>query len=155
MPIARSRMCSFELDPRGFVYARVDHGSEMTADDARENLALTREVMQGKPRPVLVDLRGIRSQTREARDVFSSQAVTGTLAAVALLVSSPVSTVVGNFFVRLRAQPVPTRLFRDEQAAVVADVLAPRVLGVIGFTLLAHGVVVPGGDRFANQGPVP
>jgi hypothetical protein len=90
----------------------------MDAEDARQALALTFEVAGRLRRPVLVDLRGIRSQTRGARQYFASADVAERLAAVGLLIASPVSKVLGNFFLRLQKQPVPTELFHDEEAAV-------------------------------------
>ena len=90
----------------------------MDIEDARQALALTFEVAGRQRRPVLVDLRGIRSQTRGARQYFASEEVAKRLAAVGLLIASPVSKVLGNFFLRLQEQPVPTELFHDEEAAV-------------------------------------
>lgn len=116
--MARTRICSFELDPRGFVRATVDLDAHMDTEDAEEALALTFEVAGRQRRPVLVDLRGIRSQSRGARLYFASPAVAERLAAVGLLIASPVSKVLGNFFLRLQKQPVPTELFHDEEAAV-------------------------------------
>lgn len=116
--MARTRICSFELDPRGFVRATVDPDADMSTEDAKEALALTFEVAGKQRRPVLVDLRGIRSQSRGARQYFASSEVAERLAAVGLLIPSPVAKVLGNFFLRLQEQPVPTELFHDEEAAV-------------------------------------
>ena len=118
MVSARTRNCSFELDARGFVVARVDHGMEMDVTDAREAVQKTFAIAREKRTAVLVDLRGIRSQSRQARDYLSSSEMQPMFAAVALLIASPVSQVVGTFFMRLRQQPVPTRLFLDEEQAV-------------------------------------
>lgn len=118
MVSARTRNCSFVLDERGFVLARVDQGMEMDIDSARAAVRTTFELAGEKCVPVLVDLRGIRYQSREARDYLSSSEMKAKFAAVALLIESPVSQVVGNFFIRLRQQPVPTRLFLDEKLAV-------------------------------------
>jgi len=118
MASARSRICSFELDARGFIVARVDQGMDMDLDDAREAVRTTFALAGEKRVPVLVDLRGIRSQSRQARDYLSSSEMQPMFAAVALLIASPVSQVVGTFFMRLRQQPVPTRLFLDEEQAV-------------------------------------
>jgi hypothetical protein len=115
---ARTRICTFELDARGLVVARVEHGMDMSLDDAREAVQTTFALAGNRRLPVLVDLRGIRSQSREARDYLSSEVMAPMFAAVALLIASPVSQVVGNFFMRLRHQPLPTRLFLDEQQAV-------------------------------------
>ncbi len=118
MVSARTRIGTYELDTRGFIVARVDRGVDMDGNDAREALAATHRVAGDRSRPVLVDLRGIRSQSREAREFFASDEVTRSTRAVALLVASPVSKVIGNFFIRLREQPVPTRLFGDEREAI-------------------------------------
>ena len=90
----------------------------MDVSDAREALEATHRVAGDRRRPVLVDLRGIRSESRDAREFFASSEVGTKVTAVALVIGSPVSTVIGNFFLRLREQPVPTRLFGDEPAAV-------------------------------------
>ena len=114
----RSRICAFELDPRGFVRATVDPLAEMTLEDAREALAFTAKVA-GERRPVLVDLREIKSQTREVRDYFAGhEDVVAACSRVAVLVASPVSRVIGNFFVKTTVQKMPNRLFTDEASAV-------------------------------------
>jgi hypothetical protein len=118
MATARTKNCSFELHDVGIVIARVDHGMDMDVEDARQAVALTHEVAGQRRVPVLVDLRGIRSQTRAAREYLSSSEIQPKFAAVALLIASPVAQVIGNFFMRLRQQPVPTRLFDEERKAI-------------------------------------
>ena len=113
-----TRVCHFVLDERGFVRATIEKGAVMTLEDAREALAATEQVANGKRRPVLVDLRGIKAQTREARQYFVSEEAARVSAAVALLVGSPVSRVVGNFFLRLNVQRTPTELFTSEEDAI-------------------------------------
>ena len=98
--------------------ATVEKGAEMTVEDAREALAATERVALGRRLPVLVDLRGIKAQTREARQYFVSEEATRVSASVALLVGSPVSRVVGNFFLRLNVQRTPTQLFTSEEDAI-------------------------------------
>jgi hypothetical protein len=90
----------------------------MELEDAREAVRATFALAGERRLPVLVDLRGIRSQSRPARDYLSSNEMQAMFASVALLIASPVSQVIGTFFLRLRQQPVPTRLFVDEQQAV-------------------------------------
>lgn len=113
-----TRICRFVLDNKGFVRATVVNGAEMTLEDAQEAVAMAERAAQGIRRPVLVDLRGIKSQTREARQFFVGEEATRVGAAVALLVDSPVSRIIGNFFLRLNVQRTPTELFRTEQDAV-------------------------------------
>jgi uncharacterized protein (UPF0262 family) len=114
----RSRMCSFELDDRGFVVARIDRGATMALADAIDCIERTFEVAGHVRRPVLVDMSGIRAETREARLYFASDEAVARYAAVAVLVSSPMSRVIGNFFMRLTQHRRPTQLFSVEADAV-------------------------------------
>lgn len=114
----RTRNCSFHLDERAFVLARVDQGADMDLDDARAALAATFRVAGGVRRPVLVDFRGIRSESKAAREYFVSDEAVDMYSAVAILVASPVSRVIGSFFMRLSRHKVPTRLFSDETEAI-------------------------------------
>lgn len=64
--------------------------------------------------PVLVDLRAVRSQSAEARAYLAGPEATKVSAAVALLVASPLSRAIGNFYLGFNRPEVPTRLFTDE-----------------------------------------
>jgi len=114
-PETRTRSCSFWFD--GIVRARFHDGAEVTADDARENLAVTRRLTGGRRRPVLVDLRPVRSQSAEARALFAGPDATAVSSAVALVVGNPVSRVVGNFYLGFNRPQTPTRLFTSVEDA--------------------------------------
>lgn len=93
-------------------------GAEMSLSDAQEALAATARLAGGRRLPVLVDSRGIKSQSKEARDLFGSKDAAAVCVSVALLVGTPVSRVIGNFFLRRMSQPVPTQLFTEETSAI-------------------------------------
>jgi len=114
----RTRICSFVLDQRGFVHARIDAGASLQLEDAREAVAATWQVAGERRRPVLVDMRVLREESREARHYFVSEEAVGRYSAVALLVASPVSRVIGMFFLRLTAHKVPTRMYTSESEAI-------------------------------------
>jgi len=114
----RTRNCSFHLDERGFVVARVDDGASMELDDARAALDATFQVAGGVRRPVLVDFRGIRAESKAAREYFVSDEAVERYSAVAILIASPVSRVIGSFFMRLSRHRVPTRLCSSEADAI-------------------------------------
>lgn len=123
---AATRTCTFRRDPRGFVHAVMRNGCELQLADAQENVATTSLLTNQTRMPVLVDLRGVRSQSREARDYFGGPQAAATTLAVALLISSPVSRVLANFFLRLNSTRYPTRLFNDEASAITWLLEQPR-----------------------------
>ena len=113
----RTRICSFALDERGFVVAKLDRGAHLELEDAREAIAATWLVAGERRRPVLVDMTGLAGQARAARLYFVSDEAVARYSAVAILVGSPVSRVIGSFFLRLTEHKVPTRLFSDRLEA--------------------------------------
>jgi hypothetical protein len=114
---SETRCCTFRLDPRGFVRATIRDGASFDLDDAKEAVAATWHVAGEQRRAVLVDMRGVRAQSRQAREYFDGVEAARILRGVALLVGSPLSRVVGNFFVKIGEHRVPTRLFNDEADA--------------------------------------
>ena len=80
--------------------------------------------------PVLVDIRAVRWASAEARGRGSSELGEFVARAVALVVGSPVSRMVGSLFLRMSAPPFPVRLFTsyDEAMRWLADYTseAPR-----------------------------
>lgn len=107
------------LDPRGFVHTLVHEGSEIQLEHARENTASVIRVSGGSNYPILVDLRKIKSISKEARDHFSMRGRKPNVTAIAMLVSSPLSKIIGNFFLGLNRPTVPTRLFSSEKEGIL------------------------------------
>jgi len=66
---------------------------------------------------VLVDLRQLKSQSAEARAELAGPRAVRVSRAVALLIGSPLSRVVGNFYLRFNRPETPTRLFSSEEEA--------------------------------------
>jgi hypothetical protein len=112
-----TRTCRHHLDPRGFVHAVMNDGAEMDLADAQENVAAIYRLAGERRTPVLVDMRGVRRQSREARQYFAGPAAARMTGPVALLISSPVSRVLGNFYMRF-ANPIETALFTSVSEAV-------------------------------------
>ena len=102
------------LDPRGFVHTRVYLGSEIQLEDAKTNTSAVISVSGGSNYPILVDLREIKSISKEARDHFSMRGRKPNVTAIAMLVGSPLSRIIGNFFLGLNRPTVPTKLFSSE-----------------------------------------
>lgn len=126
--VIQTRAMRFEFDPKGFVRVAILTGAEVTLADAQEALEATQRVAGGRRVPVVVDSRFIRSKSREARNHFGGEHAEKVTCAVALIVRSPVSRVIGNFFLRNHQLRMPTRLFEDEESAVawVLQYIAPN-----------------------------
>lgn len=116
---ASTRICTFRWDEReGLVRATMKEGAVFELADAKEAVDVTYEVARRTRSRVLVDMRGVRSQTRAAREHFASAETATRISAVALLVSSPLSRMIANFFLRIASLRIPTRMFDDEASAI-------------------------------------
>ncbi len=87
--------------------------------DAKENTSSVKEISGDTIYPLLVNLMEIKSITKEARDHFSMQNRTPGVSAIAMLIRSPVSRVIGNFFLGMNRSSVPTKLFTIESEAIL------------------------------------
>ncbi len=93
-------------------------GIHMTLAEAQENIAAGMKFDDGGKRPVLLDIRLIKGIDRDARAYFASRESSVRTSAIALLVHSPLSRVVANFFLGLNKMPMPIHLFPDEGEAI-------------------------------------
>jgi hypothetical protein len=85
--------------------------------DAVQNRADVISIAMSKIPPILVDLREIKSISREARDYFSMKNHEPQVSAIAMVVRSPLSKVIGNFFLGVNKPVVPTHLFTSAEKA--------------------------------------
>ncbi|MFN7917041.1 MAG: hypothetical protein U0Q55_16980 [Vicinamibacterales bacterium] len=109
-PEARlTRTCHLWVDD--LLHARFLDAADVSAADARENLAVAQGLTGGVARPAVIDLRPIRSQAPEARSLFAGAEASTVANAVALVVASPLSRVLGSFYLGFNKPLVPTRLF--------------------------------------------
>ena len=90
----------------------------ITLTAAREYIEAAARLCKGKSVPVLIDIRNVRSGDREARQYLASEEVARITKASAVLVSSPVTRILGNFFKGLNKPPYPVELFTSESDAL-------------------------------------
>ena len=98
-----------------FIYSP---GTEVTLTDTKENVAVASKIIKGKRLPALTDFRGLKSMTREARVYYSGEEVAKYVNAGAVVIGSPVSRIIGNFFMGLNKSIIPNRLFTSESQAI-------------------------------------
>jgi hypothetical protein len=93
-------------------------GVVQTLADAQADARVFDKLSERKPFTVLLDMRQLKSQDREAREFYSQPGHTPGLVAVAILIGSPMSRVIGNFFIGFNKSNIPARLFTSEVEAL-------------------------------------
>jgi len=117
--MAKPPVFTTTLDKRGFILSKVHPGSEIGLNEAKGNTQAVIDISGGANYPIFVDIREIKSISKEARDHFSMRGRKPHVTAIAMLVKSPVSRIIGNFFLGLNRPTVPTRLFNQEKEAIL------------------------------------
>jgi hypothetical protein len=113
-----TRTATTRLEPGGLIRATTLPDSVQTLADAQENMQAITALSKGQPCALLTDMRQIRSQDRAAREYYTRPENAKNLRAVALLIGSPMSRVIANFFLGFNKPIIPTRLFTSEIEAV-------------------------------------
>ncbi len=102
------------------VWGELD-STPQTLQTAEENIDAQERIRDalGKERTrVLIDMRRTTRITREARAYFSGDRTASIQRATALLVSSPLSATIANFFMGLNKPVSPTRMFHQPAEAI-------------------------------------
>jgi len=102
----------------GITQAVYEPNSRDTLITAKENIAVNKKLHEGKKKPILIDYRNIKSQDKAARDYFASDEVAEIDSAIAILIDSGFSKVIGNFYMGLNKPKAPTKLFTSEENAI-------------------------------------
>ena len=87
----------------------------MTLEDGKESTRISAEMVNFQPKPLLCDLTNVVKMTQECRRHFAGEEHATTYSKAALIVTSPISKVIGNFFLGLNKPLKPTRLFTNKE----------------------------------------
>ncbi len=115
--VLRTRIAQYWRDDDGVVNQVYDKGCVVSGEDALDALKMFQELGGGAPIRLLADIRGLKSASRESREAGDTPEYVAAMGRVAVVVGSPASRVIGNFFMRFSKPSYPTRLFTDEEAA--------------------------------------
>ncbi len=100
------------------LWVRVKPGAVMGLAEAQEGIDKGREMAGSEPCVMLIDLSGLKSASREARDLYAKSEAHGTsVVGVALVVRTPIARIIGNFFLGFNRPPRPIRMFSDTHEA--------------------------------------
>lgn len=103
----------------GMIVTKVKPLGVVELEHAEENSAIVRQLAEGKDKmPLLVDMSEIKSISAEARQFFAIRNRESAVLSMALIVKSPVSAIIGNFFMGVSKPSIPARIFSDSKKAV-------------------------------------
>ncbi len=89
-----------------------------TLDHARENVEAASALIGDRKVPVLIDMSAIKEISRDARSLYASDKPASYSIAQALITRSPISKVIGNFFLGLNKPLHAVKLFTSEEDAL-------------------------------------
>lgn len=119
--VLASRECPWftaQVRDDGILTYRPIPGLVLTRDIATQVLRIGLQIVARPPVPTLVLMQEIARVDREARAFFASAEYLSLTSQSALVVGSPVSRVIGNFFVGLNRLKYPCELFHDPELAI-------------------------------------
>lgn len=100
--------------PEGHVVIEHELNAELDGQDGLDELAACEQVAGRLPTPLWVDIRGVRSVTREARKAFADSSVPSR---VVIFVDSSLTRTMANFFIGVARPEVPVKVFSDADDA--------------------------------------
>ena len=93
-------------------------GAYETDQHARVNVQALARLANDELIAVVLDIRNLSSLSREARHVYTDEANIPRLQALAMIIESPMSKIIGNFYLALnRGSSVPAKLFTSPEKA--------------------------------------
>lgn len=110
--------CLIWLREDGIVHVKWGPHVQIGLEEARQSIHAVSVVCGGKATPAFVDLTQITAIDREARLYFAGEETAKVESAAALLIGSPLTRAIGNFFMGLNKPLIPTRLFTSEAEAL-------------------------------------
>jgi hypothetical protein len=105
----------FSIGPENILFTECVPNTTMTLEDAQDSTRISAQMVNYKPQPLLCDLTNVVKMTQECRRHFAGEEHSETFSKCALIVNSPVSRLIGNFFLGLNKPLKPTKLFNTKE----------------------------------------
>lgn len=113
--VRETKKIKFTFGPEKILYTECFPGTVMTLEDGQESTRISAEMINYEARPLLCDLTNVVRMSQECRKHFAGAEHAKTFTKAALIVTSPISKVIGNFFLGLNKPLKPTRLFTNRE----------------------------------------
>lgn len=111
----RLRSAEIQLGDDNIIYIDILPNAELVLQDSNDIYDAVMKLAQGNLYPLMIDASSIVSMDRDARKRFSKET---TVTAVGLLVETPLSKIIGNFFIGLNKTSIPFKLFTSKTDAL-------------------------------------
>lgn len=106
----------WKMPGEDMLYGNILPGAFLDVDEVKENALRMAELLDvNRPIPSILDITEIRKITKEARKE-SSRSTSG-LSAIAMIVDSGLSKIIGNYAIILNRPTIPVRLFTSLKEA--------------------------------------
>lgn len=116
--ILETRCAEVWLEEDNIIYVSIKHGAEIKLDDVMEVKKTNAKLVGDRKHLLCINISNIKSITKEARDFTGDMETKNErMLAMALIMGSPISRVVGNFYIGLNKPLYPTKLFNDKEKA--------------------------------------
>jgi hypothetical protein len=116
--VIKTRTATLWIGEDGIGRLAILHGAEETLEDVINNVEAGIKLDEGRKIPLLCDISGLKSISREAREFYTGEETTKLVSASAILVDSQVGRLIGNFFIAVNRPSYPTRIFISESKAI-------------------------------------
>ena len=103
----------FSLRPDNIVSIECRPNSSMSLEDGKVSTKVVGNLVNGHPLPLLCDLTNVVKMSQECRKHFAGPEHARVFSKCALIVTSPLSKIIGNFFLGANKPLKPTRLFTN------------------------------------------
>ena len=116
--VINTRIAKIWLGDDGIIRMNSLPDSRETLEDAKAFSSAIKKISPEKKYPALADIRNIKSSSRQARAHYA--AIGRELGpACAILVGSPLTSVLGNFFLKIDKPNIPVKIFNSEKDAIL------------------------------------
>lgn len=114
-----TRYATFKLVEEGILFIRLMEDSEIDIDESKLMQQKSLAITEGKKFVALIDARAQIVVSKESREWGSTAEAQKNMLAQAIIVNSMANRIVGNFIIKFHKPIAKTRLFSDEETALV------------------------------------
>lgn len=117
--VMQTRCAELWLEEDNIVHLKMKRGADLNIHDIEEIQKAQRTLSAGGKHVMCADIINIKSITKEARDFSNKGDIGETMVAIAIIIGSPISRVIGNFFMGLNKLIYPAKLFNNKEKAII------------------------------------